>query len=91
MEGTDSYPDIDHTNEGAITAWDNGNMDAFDLLTPDNPSLPYVEYCKSDIAVYWQYAHDYVVADEIFTSVMGPSLLSKPPLQHHRNLFQYDR
>jgi phospholipase C len=70
---TDIYPDIDHTYPGAETAWDNGKMDGFDLLTPEDPDLPYVQYWENDIPVYWGYARDYVLADEFFTSVMGPS------------------
>src|SRR5579884_674664 len=82
---SDQIPDIDHSSEGAHMAWDNGKMDRFDLLhlnkgrkqttgTYDpyaNNSL--TQLYQSDIPDYWTYAQNFVLGDNMFSSLMGPS------------------
>lgn len=67
--------DLDHTNEGALTDIDNGNMDDFDLppAAPQNDLLPYREFTQAGIPNYWTYAQNFVLADHMFSSLHGPS------------------
>lgn len=58
--------DIDHTGSAAIAAMDGGKMDEF------NPRGQ-VQYQQSDIPIYWQYAQQYGLADNFFTSVSAAS------------------
>ena len=83
----DQIQDIDHSSEGARKAWDNGKMDRFDLLhsnklkgvpTPSSPGYPYTnnsltQFYQSDILNYWKYAQNFVLGDNMFSSLMGPS------------------
>ncbi len=78
---TDQVPDIDHSSEGAIAAYDGGKMDKFNLLhSTSTPSAtdPYAnhsltQFYQSDIPNYWKYAQNYVLGDAMFSSLMGPS------------------
>lgn len=78
----DQIPDIDHSSNGAIQAYDQGKMDRFDQLssqaagkhptgTYSNNSLTQLQ--QSDIPNYWSYAQNYVLGDAMFSSLMGPS------------------
>lgn len=82
----DQIPDIDHSSEGARMAYDNGKMDQFDLLhsnkkakTPGQGApAPYTnnsltQLHQSDIPNYWTYAQNFVLGDNMFSSLMGPS------------------
>jgi phospholipase C len=80
----DQVLDIDHTFEGARQAYDNGKMDRFDLLSSEGTSLasrqdnPYAnnsltQLYQSDIPNYWLYAQNFVLGDNMFSSMMGPS------------------
>jgi phospholipase C len=78
----DQVPDIDHSSQGAFSAFDNGKMDSFNLLHStgaphptgayENNSL--TQFQQSDIPNYWLYAQNYVLGDAMFSSLMGPSL-----------------
>src|SRR5579859_5213605 len=80
---TDSIPyDIDHSSQGAIMAYDNGKMDKFNLLTDGSgkPAAtdPYAnnsltQLTQADIPNYWKYAQNFVLGDNMFSSLMGPS------------------
>lgn len=59
--------DFPHLRADALLAWDNGMMDEFSY-----PS-GYAQYSERQIPTYWAYARNYVLADNFFTSVMGPS------------------
>ncbi len=73
--------DIDHSSQGAIKAYDGGKMDQFDTLSSGknkadtgpyaNQSLSQLQ--KADIPNYWAYAQNYVLGDNMFSSLMGPS------------------
>jgi len=59
--------DLSHTRAAVLHAWDNGLLDAF--MYPK----AYAKYSESEIPAYWAFARSYVLADNFFTSVMGPS------------------
>jgi phospholipase C len=80
----DRVPDIDHTFMGARGAYDDGKMDNFDLLKSQSTSYkerrdnPYAnnsltQLYQSDIPNYWLYAQNFVLGDNMFSSLMGPS------------------
>lgn len=63
-------------------AYDNGKMDKFNLLTDGSgkPAAtdPYAnnsltQLTQSDIPNYWKYAQNFVLGDNMFSSLMGPS------------------
>ena len=62
-------------------AWDNGKMDKFDQLHSNGTkgaSAPYAnnsltQMYQSDIPDYWNYAQNFVLGDNMFSSLMGPS------------------
>jgi phospholipase C len=67
----DSLPhDLCHSWNCAITAIDGGKMDKFNV--PDG-ILSYSQYLQSDILNYWAYAHQFALADHMFSSMHGPS------------------
>ena len=78
--------DIDHSSAAARQAYDNGKMDDFDQLAsfsaqtgqPQQSHRPYgnnslTQFYQSDIPNYWTYAHNFVLGDNMFSSLMGPS------------------
>jgi len=78
--------DLDHSSEGAREAYDNGKMDGFDKLMsfsaqtgqPQQTQGPYgnnslTQFYQSDIPNYWSYAQNFVLGDNMFSSLMGPS------------------
>ena len=76
----DQIPDIDHSSQGAIMAYDDGKMDKFSLLHSQNKNTnqPYgnnslTQLYQSDIPDYWTYAQQFVLGDNMFSSLMGPS------------------
>jgi phospholipase C len=80
----DQVPDIDHSFEGAKDAYNNGKMDSFNLLNGANTTYktrrtnPYAnnsltQMYQSDIPNYWLYAQNFVLGDNMFSSLMGPS------------------
>ena len=76
----DQVPDIDHSSEGARMAWDNGKMDKFDQLHSkgtNGAAAPYAnnsltQLYQSNIPDYWNYAQNFVLGDNMFSSLMGP-------------------
>ncbi len=68
--------DIDHSFQGALTAMDGGKMDQFDLIAGGNVKgdyLSYTQYTEADMPNYFAYAHNFVLADHMFSSLHGPS------------------
>jgi phospholipase C len=63
--------DLNHAWEDAHEAYDNGKMDGFVAAEGSNLTMGY--YNRSDIPYYWDYADDYVLDDDFFSSLMGPS------------------
>jgi phospholipase C len=64
--------DMDHSWTSAHTAFDGGKMDGFVTAAGTNQTMGYFD--PSLIDQYWKLASDYVLLDNFYTSVMGPSL-----------------
>jgi phospholipase C len=56
----------------ARTAYDNGKMDGFVIAAGTDLTMGYFDYHQ--IPYYWDYASQFVLMDNFFTSVMAPSL-----------------
>ncbi len=80
----DQVPDINHSAEAARKAYDNGKMDHFDQLFSNSKRQtssgidPYAnnsltQLWQFDIPNYWTYAQNFVLGDNMFSSLMGPS------------------
>src|SRR6266851_749357 len=84
----DQVPDINHSSTSARLAYDNGKMDRFDLIKQNKATAknasgsstlnPYAnnsltQLYQSDIPNYWTYAQNFVLGDNMFSSLMGPS------------------
>ncbi len=68
--------DISHSFQAATTAIDGGRMDRFDLISGGNQNgdyLAYTQMVEANIPNYFTYAHNYVLADHMFSSLTGPS------------------
>jgi phospholipase C len=63
--------DLSHAWTVAHEAYDNGRMDGFVAAEGSIQTLGY--YDRSDIPYYWDYAGQYVLDDNFFSSLMGPS------------------
>jgi len=69
--------DLGHTWDAAVAAIDDGKMDRFDLIPFGNVNGQYMSYTQmsaQDIPNYWTYATKFVLADQMFSSLNGPSL-----------------
>ena len=75
--GSTRTPDLDHGSVTARIAVDGGRMDGF-VKAQDARSLPGKTalgyYDDRDLGLYWQLAHDFVLADRFFSSARGGSL-----------------
>jgi phospholipase C len=72
----DPQGDIWHTWHYALLAMDDGKMDRFDLIKGARQFgflYAYTQYQPDQLPNYFTYAHQFVVGDEFFTSVHGPS------------------
>ena len=72
----DQVVDIGHEWVAALTAVDNGKMDRFDLIPFGDMNGQYLAYSQvnpGDIANYYSYAKNFVLADRMFSSVHGDS------------------
>src|SRR5579872_5703886 len=68
--------DIGHDFGDALVAIDNGKMDGFDLIKnafQHGHLVNYSQLKQAQIPNYWALASHFVLADEFFTSVHGPS------------------
>src|SRR5205807_7743078 len=68
--------DILHDSHDCLIAMDHGEMDRFDLIPgafQENQLINYTRYRQDQIPNYWALASRFVLADELFTSVHGPS------------------
>ncbi|MGA3296033.1 MAG: alkaline phosphatase family protein [Candidatus Bathyarchaeia archaeon] len=63
--------DLSHAFEVAHMAWDNGKMDGF--VTAEKSAITMGYYDRRDIPNYWDYADNFVLDDNFFSSLMGPS------------------
>ena len=62
--------DLNHASAAARADWNNGAMNGF-VVTEGKDTMGY--YDGTDIPYYWDYASSYVIADNFFSSQMGPS------------------
>jgi phospholipase C len=69
----DTYSDdpLCNTWDCSLLAMDNSKMDKFDLISPNWTAFTQVS--EQEIPNYWAYARQFVLADQYFTSVHGPS------------------
>ncbi|MBV8197583.1 MAG: hypothetical protein JO263_05585, partial [Candidatus Eremiobacteraeota bacterium] len=69
--------DIWHNWTNAMTAWNGGKMNGFDLnpLTSGGQArtYPYAFVARKLVAPYWTMASQYVLADHMFPTMFGPS------------------
>lgn len=68
--------DIDHGWKSAVTAINGGKMNQFDLIPGGNLNGDYLSYSQlgqTDIPNYWTYASNFVLADNMFSSLEGPT------------------
>lgn len=65
-------PDMHHDTPAASVAYDGGKMDGF--VYGENSSVTMGYYVNSDIPYYWNYAQNYVLMDNFYSSQMGASL-----------------
>ncbi|MGZ3451482.1 MAG: alkaline phosphatase family protein [Polyangiales bacterium] len=67
----DLKSDLCHSNSCGQKAYRGGAMNGFDL-TGDG-QLPLIRYTEAQIPNYWQYARNFVLADHMFSTTLGPS------------------
>ena len=68
--------DIDHSSQAALLAADGGKMDQFYKLNgavQDGVDESESQYTQAQIPLYYDYADHYALADDYFSSIMGPS------------------
>ena len=69
---SESPPLLTNAWAAAHVAYDNGKMDGFISAQGGNPqTMGY--YDRSNIPYYWDYADHYVLADNFFSSLLGPT------------------
>ncbi len=67
-------PDISHAWAAAVTAYDDGGMDHFDLIAGAiGGANNYVQATEADIPNYWALAREFALSDNFFSSLHGPS------------------
>jgi phospholipase C len=72
----DTSRDVAHGYGAAVEAIDGGKMDRFDLIGAANVNgdlLSMTQYNANDLANYFAYAESFVLADNFFSSLHGPS------------------
>ena len=72
----DSPANYGHLWGNAHTAYDGGAMDAFNLAASNCSTAPYLCYqqqTQAGIPNYWAYAQNFVLNDNTFSSLIGPS------------------
>ncbi len=69
--GAESTPDMNHSWDAAHIDWNNGLMNGFVVGEKNRDTMGY--YDGTDIPYYWDYASNYVIDDNFFSSLMGPS------------------
>jgi phospholipase C len=68
--------DLNHGHASALTDWNNGLMNGFDLVantSVNGDNLAYAQYLETDIPNYWSYARAYTLGDHFFAGYLGES------------------
>jgi phospholipase C len=60
-----------HSNGCGFHAFANGAMDGFDQL--HEGLTPFIRFTEKQIPNYWTYAREFVLADHMFSTTLGPS------------------
>ena len=68
---TESSLDLQHSWQAAHTDWNNGSMNGFLVGEGNNQTMGY--YAQTDIPYYFDYASNYVLDDNFYSSLLGPS------------------
>jgi phospholipase C len=73
-----STPDITHAWAAALTSYNDGGMNGFNLITPalypdSGYPLGYQQASQADIPSYWTLAQTFTLGDNFFSSLHGPS------------------
>jgi phospholipase C len=72
-----SSPDITHAWAAALASYNDGGMNCFDTITsanyPGGGPLGYQVADEADIPSYWQLAKTFVLSDNFYSSLHGPS------------------
>jgi phospholipase C len=69
----DTQHDINHSFQAAVKAIDGGAMDMFDKIGSGADLSGYTQFQEADIPNYFAYARTFVLGDEFFSSLTGPS------------------
>ena len=67
----ETISDVNHSWKAAHTDWNNGAMNGFIVGEKTKDTMGYFD--GDDIPYYWNYANNYVIDDNFFSSLMGPS------------------
>jgi phospholipase C len=81
LEAADTLPhDLSHAHAAALADWDNGKLDGWSTASgSDNTGggtgdgTAYMQYFERDIPNYWGLARSYVLADNFYAGMLGPS------------------
>jgi len=68
--------DTEHSGIGTLISMDNGNMDGFDISgggNQDGDFMAYRQFGPADIPNYWTYAQNFVLGDQMFSSIHSSS------------------
>lgn len=65
--------DPSHAHSSALDSYHGGRMDRFDQ-GGNIGNVPFYHYPESQIRNYWAYARNFVLADNYFSTFLGPSL-----------------
>lgn len=68
--------DIDHSWQAAVGSINGGKMDRFDLINEanvDGQNLAFTQSTQQDIPNYWAYAQHFVLSDQTYASMTGPT------------------
>jgi phospholipase C len=72
VAGSTSGGDLCNSADCARAAYDSGKMDGFVIAERSNLTMGYFDYHQ--IPYYWDYASQFVLMDNFYTSAMAPSL-----------------
>jgi phospholipase C len=64
--------DLPHDPPAAVNSVNGGAMDGF-AIEPVSDVFAYSQYLEQDIPNYWHWAREFVLSDNFFASVAGPS------------------
>jgi phospholipase C len=69
--------DVDHARQSFLNSYNGGLMNGFDTIgtlpRQRTGDFPYAYVPQSETKQYWEFAHDFTLADRMFASVGGPS------------------